>query len=219
MNTEDWDKAYRKKGEIQKKVSGIVESSLNILKHRSAKKVLDIGFGTGRHTIFLAENGFDVYGIDISEAGKEVTEKKTKEMRLENVHLKIADMHDIPFGDNYFDAIVAVHTIVHNTLSGLEKTISELYRVLKPGGILITNTVSTKDPRFNNGIKIEHNTYIIPYDPDESNVPHHFSDEKELKRLFSKFNLISLWETRGFSERRKMETIYLEMIAEKLTKS
>ncbi|MFH0949397.1 MAG: class I SAM-dependent methyltransferase [Candidatus Aenigmatarchaeota archaeon] len=212
----DWDSTYKEKGEIQTWVSDIVKNSIELLKKRNAKKVLDLCFGTGRHTVFLAENGFDVYGIDISKTGKAITERKIKEKNLKNIHLKIADMHDIPFDNNFFDAIIAVHALPHNTLVGLKQTISEMERTLKPNGILIATLISTKDPRYDTEKEIEPNTFTGIEDPDESDVPHHFSDKKEVKELFAKFNLIDVKEKAGYSERRKVKIVHWEIIAEKL---
>ncbi len=49
-------------------------------------KVLDLGFGIGRHTIFFAKNGFNVYGIDPSKSGYEFANKWSKQ---ENVEFKL----------------------------------------------------------------------------------------------------------------------------------
>ena len=215
MCMKDWEEAYQKKGEIQAWVSDIVKNSLDLFKERNVKKVLDLCFGTGRHVIFLAENGLDVYGIDISKTGKEITEKKVKGKNLKNVHLKLADMHNIPFENNFFDAIIAVYTLEHNTLAGLKKTTLELNRVLKSKGILVATLISTKDPRYDTGKEIEPNTFTNIKDPAESDVPHRFSDEKEAKELFTRFNLIDVKEKTGYSERRKMKTVHWEIIAEK----
>ncbi len=213
--TKDWDKAYREKGEIQTRVSEIVKDFVKLLEERHAKRVLDLCFGTGRHTIFLAEKGFEVFGIDLSKKGKEITEKKAKEKNLKNVHLKIANMQNLPFEKNFFNAVIAVNAIEHNNFDGLKKTISGIERVLKPKGILIATLISTKDPRFGMGKEIETNTFTNINDPAEIDVLHHFSNEKEVKELFNKFNLIKLKERKGFSERRKMKTVHWNIIAEK----
>ena len=216
MTKRDWDKIYKEKGEIQTEVSGLVRDSLNLLKKRKVKKVLDLCFGTGRHAIFLAENGFEVYGIDISEKGKEITEKKIKEKNLKNVYLQVADMHQIPFEDKFFDAILAIYSLAHNDLEGLEQTISELERVLKPKGMLITTLISKNDPRCGTGEKIEPGTFINLDDSAEKDVPHRFSDEKEFKNLFSNFKIIKLKENFDYSQRRQAECVHWELIGEKI---
>jgi len=211
----NWETAYKKIGEIQTEVVDLVKNSLSLFEDRKVKRVLDLCFGTGRHTIVLAENGFEVYGIDISKTGKEITEKRLKEKNLKNVHLKIADMHDLPFEDNFFDGIVAVYALEHNTLAGLKKTILELDRVLKNNGSLITTLISTNDPRYGRGKEIEPNTFTNIKDPAESDVAHRFSDENEVRELFARFNLIDLKEVSGYSQRRKMKTRHWEIVAKK----
>ena len=211
----NWETAYREKGEIQKEVVDIVKYSLKLFRKKGIKRILDVGFGTGRHTIFLAENGFEVYGIDISKTGKEITERKVKEKNLKNVHLRIADMRKIPFKNDSFDAVIAVYTLPHNTFNGLKEAVSELWRVLKPKGILVATLLSVKDSRYGTGKKVAPDTFSGFDDPDESDVPHHFSDEKEAKELLAEFDLIKLEEKSMHSERRKATSVHWQIIAEK----
>ena len=210
----DWDTAYRKKGEIQTWIDKIVEDSVDLFKQRNVKRILDLGFGTGRHTIFLAEKDFDVYGIDISEKGKEITEQKGKEKNL-NIHLVVGDMHDLPFEDTFFDAIIVIYTIHHTNLTGLKRIMSEVKRVLKPKGIFVGTLISTKDLRYGTGKKLEPDTFIGINEPVDPDVPHHFSDERKVKELFSGFNFLNLEEKTSFSQRRHVDSVHWEIIAEK----
>ncbi len=209
---------YKERGEVQTGVADLVKKSLKLLRKKGVKRVLDLGFGTGRHTVFLAENGFNVYGIDISKTGKKITEKKVREENLKNVHLKTADMKDIPFKNSFFDAIISVYVMEHNTLSSLTKTISEIMRVLKPGGVLFATLISTKDPRYGAGKKLEPNTFVNIYNTtrgDDYDVPHRFSDRKEIEKIFSKFTILKAVEKFGYSERRKAKIVHWELILEK----
>lgn len=124
-------------------------------------------------------------------------------------------MHDLPFEDSFFDAVIAVYAIEHNTLAGLKKTLSELERVLKPKGILIATLISTKDPRRGAGKEIEPNTFTSLDDPVESDVIHRFSDKKEAKQVFANFDIIKLKERTGYSERRKAKAVHWEITAER----
>jgi len=121
---------------------------VKLLKKDGAHKILDLCFGTGRHTIFLAKHGFEVYGIDISKEAKRFTEKKAKEENLGNIHLEVGDMQDLPYKNEFFDGIIAVHALPHNNLQGLKDTIKELYRVLNSGRLMFLTLLSTKDSRY-----------------------------------------------------------------------
>ena len=99
----------------------------------AARRVLDVGVGTGFLSIMLAEMGYSVVGIDLSEemlkkAGKKVDERGLK------VLLKTGDAEYLPFEDSSFDAVV--NRAVLWTLPNPEKAIEEWKRVLKPGGTL-----------------------------------------------------------------------------------
>lgn len=77
---------------------------------------MDLGCGTGRYSIHLAQQGFKVYATDISETGIEITKLKAKKMNLTNIKFKQHDMRDIPFDNNLLDGILRVWTTGHGTL-------------------------------------------------------------------------------------------------------
>ncbi len=100
--------------------------------------ILDIGCGYGFRTIGLSEqiNG-DVVGIDmdkerVAEAGIYVKEKKIRNCRFERM-----DAGSLAFGDNSFDVIVADEMIHH--VENLPRVVSEMYRVLRTGGIALVS--------------------------------------------------------------------------------
>lgn len=102
---------------------------------RGIKKILDIGAGTGFLSLILAEMGYDVVGVDISEEMLESAKKKAAERGLESkVEFKLGDAEALPFKRGSFDAIV--NRAVLWTLPNPKKALIEWKRVLKPGGKL-----------------------------------------------------------------------------------
>ncbi len=98
------------------------------------KQILDVATGTADLAIALTKaHPEKITGIDISNGMLEVGRKKIKEKGLtEIITLQQADSEDLPFDDNTFD-IVTVAFGVRN-FENLEKGMSEIKRVLKPGG-------------------------------------------------------------------------------------
>jgi ubiquinone/menaquinone biosynthesis C-methylase UbiE len=94
-------------------------------------------------------------------------------------------MRRIPFTDNFFDAVVCTWTLHHGTLAQIQKTISEVHRVLTQGGMFITDIPSVKTDGYKNGREIEKNTLIGK--KTEEDVPHHYSTKEEIYSLFSRF--------------------------------
>tara|TARA_B100000161_G_C33504281_1_gene393241 strand:- start:366 stop:1085 length:720 start_codon:yes stop_codon:yes gene_type:complete len=112
------------------------------------KKILDIATGTADFAIAAKElNPRNIIGIDISEKMIEIGNKKLKRQNLDHlIRLKIADSQNLPFEDNYFDAITIGFGV--RNFEEIEKSISEAYRVLKKDGILIIMEPSTKNNKF-----------------------------------------------------------------------
>jgi len=87
--------------------------------------------------------GMQIYGIDIS---KEVVEKAHDRFEALNIphHFVIADMRVLPFEDNFFDYIWTMGTLEH--VPDPEKSIRDMYRILKPGGRAIIGIPYKYDP-------------------------------------------------------------------------
>lgn len=92
---------------------------------------------------WLAEQGAQVYGFDISSYLVENTKKNFREAGLK-ADIRKSDMRKLPYRDNYFDCIYSMGTIEH--IPDYEKAVGEFYRVLKPGGVAIIGTPNTHDP-------------------------------------------------------------------------
>jgi len=94
------------------------------------QKVMDLGCGTGRHTIYLAQNGYQVFAVDISETGIEVTRAKAEKLNLTNIEFAQLDMRNLSVDDNLMDAIMCVWTSGHGTFEDARKNLKEMYRFL-----------------------------------------------------------------------------------------
>ena len=94
--------------------------------------VLDAACGTGRHAAYLAGRGRAVIGIDSSEAMLEQARRK-----LPGVDLRRGDLRALPLEDCSASAVVCALALSH--LPDLGPAVSELGRVLRPGGRLIVS--------------------------------------------------------------------------------
>lgn len=118
---------------------------LKIVSDRKPKIILDIATGTGDLAILMAKtNAEKIIGLDISAGMLEVGKKKIKERKLSNViDLVLGDSENIPFEDNYFDAITVGFGV--RNFENLEKGFTEILRVLKPNGVFVILETSVPD--------------------------------------------------------------------------
>ncbi|BDU24575.1 MULTISPECIES: bifunctional demethylmenaquinone methyltransferase/2-methoxy-6-polyprenyl-1,4-benzoquinol methylase UbiE [unclassified Flavobacterium] len=118
---------------------------LKIVSDKKPKVILDIATGTGDLAILLAQTNADkIIGLDISEGMLEVGKKKVAEKNLSNIiELVLGDSENMPFEDNYFDAITVSFGV--RNFENLEKGFGEILRVLKPNGVFVILETSVPD--------------------------------------------------------------------------
>jgi len=97
-------------------------------------KILDVACGPGFLVKELANRSklFELVGIDYSKYAVRQAKKNCKQFR--NTSFKVASVYQIPFSDNYFDALVSKDSLHH--FDNLKMALVEMLRVLKPGGVL-----------------------------------------------------------------------------------
>ena len=179
-------------GQAQFEIFPKIKNAIKMFKSKDMRNILDLGCGLGVNSIFLAKEGFNIWAGDICK--EHISELKTKanEMNIKNIICKSFDMRNIPFDDNSFDAVICTSTLNHGTLADIRTTVNEIYRVLKPSGILITDLLSIEDSSFGIGEEIDKNTFVGGREGEEG-IPHHYSDEKEIIELFKSFKEVKVY--------------------------
>jgi len=181
----EWNHILKRKEYAPEKSTELVVNLIPTLKKKNVKRILDLGYGAGRHVIYLTEKGFEVHGIDISRTGLKTTKEKLEKRRL-GAELVKADMKSIPYINSCFGVVICINTIYHQKKAEIQRTISEIHRILRDNGLFFANFHSKRSGRYGKGIKIEEDTFIDETGP-ERGVLHHFVDEEELRRLLKDF--------------------------------
>jgi demethylmenaquinone methyltransferase / 2-methoxy-6-polyprenyl-1,4-benzoquinol methylase len=102
------------------------------------KVILDVATGTADMPILILQilDADRITGIDISEAMMDIGKQKIRKLGLDQkISLQTGDAEDIHFPDAFFDAITVAFGV--RNFQNLEKGLSEMLRVLKPGGRLV----------------------------------------------------------------------------------
>jgi SAM-dependent methyltransferase len=195
-----WDKKFFGKEEIyRKEIFRIPHKDLlrfvKLLRKIKAKRILDLGCGTGRHIIALAKRNFEVYGIDIAKKALNLARERLKEEGLK-AKLKVGDFYKkLPYKDKFFDGVISIKALHHARVFKIKRLIKEIERVMKPGGILMIEVPRKKKRHSRKYKKIEPRTFV-PLEGPEAGVPHFIFDKKELKKFFANFEILDIYITR-----------------------
>jgi len=173
--------------------SDSAQKAANLFKKEGKSKILELGGGQGRDTIFFAQSGFRVYVLDFSESAVEVTTQKAQALGLsQSITTMCHDVRNhLPFDDQSFDAChsFALYSMALVT-SELESLFKEVRRILKPGGFNIYTVRNTSDPHYGTGIHRGEDMYEDEIGPF---IVHFFSKEK-VARLAKGYEIIDIDE-------------------------
>ena len=159
--------------------------------------ILDLGCGTGRHSIFLAKKGFRVFGFDQSEKAIRRARELAENEKL-MVNFRVWNMIYFPYqyDKSFFSAVISTKVIHHTTKESVNKVASEISRVTKEGGYLFLEV-----PAFEKLKRLESEGQryedlgsgtVIFLDGEEKGVPHHYFTEEELLSTFSEYKVLDL---------------------------
>ena len=135
---------------------------VDLLIPKKPESILDIATGTGDLALALtATNASRIVGLDISAGMLSVGKDKVKAKNLDNtIEMVIGDSEALTYEENSFDAVTVAFGV--RNFENLELGLSELFRVLKPGGtlVILETAVPSRFP-FKQGYKF-HTQVIIP---------------------------------------------------------
>jgi ubiquinone/menaquinone biosynthesis C-methylase UbiE len=212
----EWNKILREDWYSQEIPDELVVNFFAPLQN-SKLRVLDLACGAGRNLIYVASQGFEAHGMDLSETGLNLTGKRLRKQNSRAYIVK-GDMHLLPYRDACFDVVMCLFAIYHQKLEGIQSTISEIQRVLKKKGTLLINFQSKKSSMYGKGVKAEEDTFIQPHGP-EKGVLHHFTDREEITRLLKDFKIANVELREKISADGYFESRWTVVAVHKLTNS
>ncbi len=150
--------------------------------------VLDVACGYGRDTIYLAAGGYRVYGMDLSGLAIKRARDWACQEELQ-IDFKQGELIDCGYRQDFFDAVLMFNTLHLLWGPKREEVVSEIHRILKPGGVGLFAFFSTREKGFGKGEEVEKNSFARG----GSRMRHYF-DRMDIEELFSAYSSLSAEE-------------------------
>lgn len=152
-------------------------------------KVLEVGGGTGRNSMFFASRGIDVFHLDISDVAiavlcNELSERKLKEGEITAMRMDFFRTAEI-FQEGIFDVIFANFCLHLLSIEQRVSFVSNAERLLRMDGLLILSLLSTSDGDYSRAVEgkfgreKDRNTWRV------NGYSQHFFEEDEIYGMFS----------------------------------
>jgi cyclopropane fatty-acyl-phospholipid synthase-like methyltransferase len=187
-----WDADYNKYKQIwgEQPSELTLEASKRLIRHKCRPlRVLDVGCGYGRDSVFVAKSlGFRVLGIDISAKAIEMARENALKAGAKKAEFKVSDFREL---NSYFDVVLVSNLYHLLPQSGRSDLSTHVTRLLGPNGTLFLNAISVNDKEhFGVGTPVpgEEYTWI------DNGKQIHLSTEAEMRRAFPALRIRELYE-------------------------
>lgn len=161
------------------------DSIIDVFKEHRIESVCDAACGFGAYSLAFASNGFQVKSFDISPTAVDFTRRGLERYGIA-VDVKAASILSTGYEDAAFDGVIAGSVLDHLTAADAEKALSELYRITRPGGLLLVSfdTPEEADRETEHEVLADGSLRYADNTPRAGMLFHPYS-EAEISRLLS----------------------------------
>lgn len=192
--TKHWDDKFRSRGWGRYPPEDLVRFMGRNFKNakKNEVRVLEVGCGPGANVWFLHREGYAASGIDVSPAAIEQAKARltneNKDCASPPADLKVGNFEALPWPDNHFDVVIDIFALYANTTVVIRTALSEIARVLKPGGLFYSKQWGTSCTGYGTGRQIEPGTFDdIASGPCAQMGVSHFFTREEIHDMFGWF--------------------------------
>lgn len=211
----NWNELFKDKSlVIAEPNPNFVEFFEDLTKRARLSKVIDLGCGTGRHSLYVADKGFYVHAVDEAETALE-------HLRMvscgRNIKISMYNLSDLSGIDEKYDLGICVNVLGHGRIGELERMFCEIERVINKGGyifLVVTPADFIKYVKLPGTVEIEKNSYL-GIDAPDGDIVHHFYSEEELRSLLKNYDDVRISVVKEFSPFLKKDVEHCIVIARK----
>lgn len=210
-----YEKLYANRDEAE--ATKLVDLLVETLDLNKCSRILDLGCGRGRHSISMAQKGYHVKGIDLSEQAIKTAREKAEKLGLENISFEVNDMRK-PLPET-FDAIVNLFTTFGYFRSDEEnaRVFDSVVQMIEPGGMFVLDYLNASQVRNSYRPKDSGEFYDIHYEIEryiENDTIHKdiefWGDRVNGKRFYSE--RVKLYDLKWFREEMGKRNLVIDRV-------
>lgn len=205
-----WNSLYEKGNYFGTGPTKLAIFAESIIKTKNIQKILDMGCGQGRDTLYFSKLGYHVSAIDISEKAIEHINKTKEQLNLNHI---TATTHDIekplPFQENSFDFVYSNLALQFFDANKLEKIFSNVMKIMKKDSLFLFSTKKEGDKYYQFGNKI--NDYAFEH----KGITRYFYPEEVLKNLLSSYFNIIQFDSERHTNLDSSVSVWWKMLLQK----
>ncbi len=207
QSLEFWNQKHFEKEELVKmsQPSAFAKQSLQYFPEEG--RILELAAGIGSDAFLFASQGFAVVATDFSQPALDKLKEKAGNTLIETKQFDLSD--PFPFEDQSFDVAYAHLALHYFNRQITQQIFDEIYRVLKPGGVIAVLLNSKTDPEYETGEKIEEDYFDVP-----NKGPKRYFSVETLQPFVRRFEIIIL-DDKGSDSRRNHKEDLIRFIGRK----
>ncbi len=183
MTQEYWDKKFKEKDFYGTGPTSFAVECAQFLKNNKKRlKILDLGCGQGRDSIYFYERGFDVTAIDFSGAALTTLENK----KIQVIQQDIRDLSI--FEDNVFEVVCSNLVLHFFSDREMQTIIDEMYRILKPSGIFMFTVKNQHDKWYGKDKNVGEDAFL------SNGITRYYRTKAAMRSFLNRFILIQFEE-------------------------
>jgi ubiquinone/menaquinone biosynthesis C-methylase UbiE len=132
----------------------------NLFKEHGCRSIIDVGCGTGNHSLRLSTLGYEVVGVDISPTMLKIAKKKEKEAKVKFIQGDMRKLQKVVRENRRFDAAICLGQAFSNMITNrdIHAFLCGLHKILKKDGLFIFNARNAKkiNEEYLNKIRLDH---------------------------------------------------------------
>jgi SAM-dependent methyltransferase len=189
-----WQAEYETAGipsSVRNQPSSIVRDFIQLVELKNkCERSLDIGCGSGRNTKFLAESGYESYGVDFES--KQIERLNSDPNKNDKCHFSVADIRKPwAFPDNYFSLAIDTYCFKHLiTNEDIQNYNDELSRVMSPDSYYLIFFATKNDSYYKKfPVDVDSSLGLVIQDPGNQ-IYSKLYDIEEIIALFENFECV-----------------------------